>query len=44
MPHLPQVEFRLLRVPEEFPEGQFDLILLSEVGYYWSPEDLARAA
>ena len=31
---LPQVEIRLLRVPEEFPSQQFDLILLSEVGYY----------
>ena len=41
---LPQVEITLLRVPEEFPAQQFDLILLSEVGYYWSPADLARAA
>lgn len=41
---LPQVELRKLQVPNEFPEGQFDLILLSEVGYYWSPADLARAA
>ncbi|SET84082.1 SAM-dependent methyltransferase [Hymenobacter actinosclerus] len=42
--HLPQVELQLLRVPAEFPQGQFDLILVSEVGYYWSPADLARAA
>ena len=41
---LPQVDIRLLRVPEAFPAQQFDLILLSEVGYYWSPADLARAA
>ena len=41
---LAQVEVRLLRVPEEFPGHPFDLILLSEVGYYWSPADLARAA
>lgn len=41
--HLPQVELKLLRVPEEFPTGEFDLILVSEVGYYWSPADLARA-
>ncbi|WP_308461644.1 SAM-dependent methyltransferase [Hymenobacter sp. NBH84] len=41
---LPQVEFRLMRVPEEFPQEQFDLIMVSEVGYYWSPEDLTRAA
>ena len=41
---LPQVALRLMRVPEEFPGQPFDLILLSEVGYYWSPADLARAA
>ncbi len=41
---LPQVEIKLLRIPEEFPAQQFELILLSEVGYYWSPADLARAA
>ena len=41
---LPQVELRKMQVPSEFPEGQFDLILISEVGYYWSPADLARAA
>ncbi|MBH8568175.1 methyltransferase domain-containing protein [Microvirga sp. STS02] len=42
--NLPQVEIRQLRVPEEFPRQSFDLIMLSEVGYYWSPADLARAA
>jgi SAM-dependent methyltransferase len=41
---LPQVELRKMQVPSEFPQEQFDLILLSEVGYYWSPADLARAA
>ena len=41
---LPQVELRRLRVPEEFPSQPFDLILLSEVGYYWAPADLAWAA
>jgi SAM-dependent methyltransferase len=41
---LPQVELRLLRVPVEFPKQPFDLILVSEVGYYWSAADLARAA
>ena len=41
---LPQVEIKPMRVPEEFPSRQFNLILLSEVGYYWSPADLARAA
>lgn len=42
--NLPQVELRNMQVPTEFPDGHFDLILLSEVGYYWSPADLARAA
>ncbi|MBT2558656.1 methyltransferase domain-containing protein [Hymenobacter sp. ISL-91] len=42
--NLPQVALQLLRVPDEFPDGQFDLILVSEVGYYWNPADLARAA
>ncbi|WP_210520713.1 SAM-dependent methyltransferase [Hymenobacter terricola] len=41
---LAQVEVRLMRVPEEFPSQQLNLIVLSEVGYYWSPADLARAA
>ena len=41
---LPQVDIRLMRVPDEFPPQPFDLILLSEVGYYWSPGDLACAA
>jgi SAM-dependent methyltransferase len=41
---LPQVEIHLMQVPNEFPTRKFDLILLSEVGYYWSPTDLARAA
>ncbi|MBF9143807.1 class I SAM-dependent DNA methyltransferase [Hymenobacter properus] len=41
---LPQVEIRQMQVPDEFPSQSFDLILLSEVGYYWSPADLARAA
>lgn len=43
--HLPQVTFELLRVPDEFPApAAFDLIMVSEVGYYWSAADLARAA
>jgi len=42
--NLSQVELRKMQVPAEFPDGHFDLILLSEVGYYWAPADLARAA
>jgi len=29
--------------PSEFPPGRFDLVVLSEVGYYWSDCDLALA-
>jgi hypothetical protein len=39
---LPQVRFGRMRVPDELPSGQFDLILLSEVGYYLSLDDLSR--
>ena len=40
---LPQVQIEQVQIPQQFPAQQFDLILVSEVGYYWSPEDLARA-
>ena len=30
------------RVPEEWPEGHFDLILFSEVLYFFDEEDLKR--
>lgn len=36
------VRFERMQVPDEFPDEMFNLILLSEVGYYWSPEDLER--
>jgi SAM-dependent methyltransferase len=35
----PWVSFRNVRVPLEWPDGQFDLIVLSEVLYFLSPED-----
>lgn len=41
--HLPHVEFELMRVPEQFPDRAFDLILVSEVGYYWDLEDMQKA-
>jgi len=28
--------------PTEWPVGTFDLVVMSEVAYYWSPEDLQR--
>ncbi len=40
---LPQVRFQLMRVPEEYPTDSFDLTLLSEVGYYWSWDELKQA-
>jgi len=39
----PQVRFRRMQVPAEYPAGNFDLVVLSEVGYYWSEGDLALA-
>lgn len=41
--HLPHVRFEQRSVPGWFPEASFDLIVLSEVGYYWSRPDLRRA-
>jgi SAM-dependent methyltransferase len=37
------VRFARAEVPKSFPEGPFDLIVLSEVGYYWSDSDLSLA-
>ena len=39
-----QVSFARMQIPREMPEGTFDLILVSEVAYYWSLPDLERAA
>ncbi len=38
------VVFERMRVPQEFPPGSFDLIVLAEVAYYWSDGDFAAAA
>ncbi len=35
------VAVRRLRVPQEWPAGGFDLVVLSEIGYYLDPGDLA---
>ncbi|MCS5722299.1 bifunctional PIG-L family deacetylase/class I SAM-dependent methyltransferase [Herbiconiux sp. CPCC 203407] len=37
----PSAEFRRLQVPAEWPEGRFDLVVVSEVGYYLDAPDLA---
>jgi protein-L-isoaspartate O-methyltransferase len=39
---LPQVRFNIAQVPQDFPQETFDLILLSEVGYYLSWSDLKQ--
>jgi SAM-dependent methyltransferase len=41
--HLTNIKFELMSVPQSFPTESFDLIVLSEVGYYWSWEDLHQA-
>lgn len=38
------VRFARLRMPEEMPEGRFDLIMLSEVLYYFETPTLDRLA
>lgn len=41
---LSNVTFEPMRFPAECPAGVFDLIVVSEVAYYWDAGDLARAA
>lgn len=41
---LPQVRFERARVPENWPDGTFDLLLFSEVLYYLSLADLQDVA
>ena len=40
----PWVAFRRMRVPGEWPDGSFDLIVLSEVLYFLAPADIVAAA
>ena len=40
---LPQVRFEKMQIPEEFPSETFDLILVSEIGYYLAPDDWQAA-
>ncbi|PPK88322.1 LmbE family N-acetylglucosaminyl deacetylase [Neolewinella xylanilytica] len=39
----PAVSFLRMSVPDDFPDGAFDLVVVSEVGYYWSRADLEKA-
>jgi len=41
--NLPNVRFRKMVVPGEFPDDNFDLIIVSEVGYYLSAADWNEA-
>jgi alkylation response protein AidB-like acyl-CoA dehydrogenase len=40
---LPQVSFARMEVPHEVPTGRFNLIVVSEVAYYWHRDDLDKA-
>jgi 2-polyprenyl-3-methyl-5-hydroxy-6-metoxy-1,4-benzoquinol methylase len=42
--NLPNVTFAIRMLPGEFPPGQFDLIVLSEVLYYFAQPDLELVA
>jgi len=39
-----QVQVRLAPLPEDWPDGTFDLIVLSELGYFFAPEAWDRTA
>ena len=39
----PHVSLQQLRAPQQWPAGRFDLIVLSEVGYFWQPDELDEA-
>jgi cyclopropane fatty-acyl-phospholipid synthase-like methyltransferase len=41
---LRSVRFEHMFVPDQWPDGNFDLILLSEVVYYFNREDVGRLA
>jgi SAM-dependent methyltransferase len=40
----PWVRFERMRVPQEWPDGTFDLIMLSEILYFLSPADIVSVA
>jgi LmbE family N-acetylglucosaminyl deacetylase/SAM-dependent methyltransferase len=40
--HLSAARTRHLTVPQDWPDGRFDLIVVSEVGYYLAPGELAE--
>jgi SAM-dependent methyltransferase len=40
----PNVRFERMQVPGDWPDGRFDLIMLSEVLYFLTPADIDRCA
>ncbi|MGZ0701390.1 class I SAM-dependent DNA methyltransferase [Pseudomonas piscis] len=40
--HCPQARVHQARLPDQWPAGSFDLIVISELGYYLDPQDLQR--
>lgn len=40
----PHVTLQKMEVPDQFPEQKFDLVVMSEVGYYLAMADLTRLA
>jgi alkylation response protein AidB-like acyl-CoA dehydrogenase/protein-L-isoaspartate O-methyltransferase len=40
----PHVDFACMQVPHALPNDTFDLIVVSEVAYYWTRKDLEHAA
>lgn len=38
----PEITFRVLGLPERLPLDGFDLVVLSEIGYYFTPQEWAR--
>jgi SAM-dependent methyltransferase len=42
--YLPNVRFEIAHLPSELPSGKFDLIVLSEILYYFSSADLNHLA
>lgn len=41
--NLPQVKLDVMQIPRDFPAEKFDLIIVSEVGYYLSVNDWQQA-
>lgn len=41
--YLPQVRFEFMAIPQSMPAEDFDLVVISEVAYYWQRADLERA-